>query len=728
MIQMNFKIKKMKKYNYLLLIFVINCFTLNGQIDQAELSQSLVVNTRIVARPHADSVELFWTVDKPVAWLLANREGYVIERAVVNSNTSNFQNLEYAPIGGSPFKPWTRSQFESYFGTHDEEDIGAEQVYFSGILLKVIEENDLSANDYPNPFGNGLNSLSEGKNSLDVQFGFSMLLATQARDAAYALGVRTTDVNVKSGATYVYRIRLKNNPGNYIVEENFTKVTVQPFDKNQYTTKLFSKEGDQEILLKWESNQFFSAYQVYRSTTENGPYEKITKVPLLNSKPANYRGEDFMGFAEDSLSNNQDYYYQVMGNSPFADEMLIGTIKLRPKDLTPPQKPILKLPKNSSPNEVALTWTMPPSNNNDLKGFMIGRSQKIDGPFEKINNQVLDPNTRTYIDENFIKGSQNYYVVQAIDYSDNVNTSMVALVTLVDSIPPNQPEILSGTIDTSGIVTLTLAANRELDLMGYRILKANSKDHEYSLFYESFSDNLSRLDTIYYDTLALNTLTKHAYYKVIALDEHFNLSLASLPFKITRPDTIPPVTPLFEAYLTTEQYIQLSIIPSSSPDVMAMQLYRKEEGTAAAFKLHQELSPSRNSYTDTTVLNNVTYAYQLRAIDESGNLSPFSNPLLAKTYPMNYLLPVENLSLSYDDVNQKMQLNWDYSDKREEINYQIFKKGKSQKWKKVGSVKGSENLSFTESEKEQDIFSLVYKVKVYSKRKESVGDKEVKLN
>jgi hypothetical protein len=346
----------------------------------------------------------------------------------------------------------------------------------------------------------------------------------------------------------------------------------------------------------------------------------------------------------------------------------------------------------------------------DLKGFFVARSDKNEGDFKVLHNSMLSKDTRSFTDNSFIVGQANYYIVQAIDTANNISSSFPVSVTLIDSTPPVKPVFISGKIDSLGIVTIIVDKNKEKDLMGYRLFKANEDEHEFSVIYEGFinSDSLNQeVQTIFIDTVTLNSLTPFIYYKVKALDFNFNQSEFSEVLKITRPDTIPPTTPVFTSIIVQENEVELYFVLSESIDVIEHTLFRKTKMDAPWDSL-VSISIKQNSYTDKNVKKGTTYYYSLKAKDNSGNYSNYANAVYGKPYDNGVRPPIEKLALSRNQSN--LVLTWEYKEFNSESFFVVYKKDSKGNLKEY---KKSDDLKFVDSSVAKGTHS--YAVKVFTK-------------
>ncbi len=352
---------------------------------------------------------------------------------------------------------------------------------------------------------------------------------------------------------------------------------------------------------------------------------------------------------------------------------VFAEVKGMPKDLTPPDAPILKLPKQTKPNEVLVEWDIY-GNTNDLKGFIVSRSEKDTGEFKILNKNLLPKTTKSFIDNGFNKDANNYYIVYALDTAGNISASYPAYVTLIDSTPPAKPTIISAIIDSLGIVTLKIKLGKEKDLKGYRIFKANSAEHELSVIEEFFKKDkadTNAINLIYKDTIGLNSLTSKIYYRIKALDFNYNQSPFSDMAIVKRPDTIPPATPVFTNVIVKEKQIELYFAPSESRDVVEQIVYRKTE-LNADWNIIVKLSANEKVAIDTNVKTGINYYYSLRAKDESNLYSKYANPISGKPFDSGVRPSVMNLTSSIQD--KKVVIKWDYPKTEKEVFFVIYKK------------------------------------------------------
>ncbi|MBU6324545.1 MAG: hypothetical protein KJS92_03580, partial [Bacteroidetes bacterium] len=208
------------------------------------------------------------------------------------------------------------------------------------------------------------------------------------------------------------------------------------------------------------------------------------------------------------------------------------------------------------------------------------------------------------------------------------------------------------TVNDSGIVTLRWKSNKESDLQGYLIYFSNSPKAEFSGLV-----NTPMEDTLFFDTLSLRMLNRDVYYGIEAVDHRMNRSGMTAMVKVLRPDTLPPVEPVFRSYQVGDSFIRLVWFPSSSIDVTNQLLTRQNSATGEIITL--KFKPTDSSYTDDALEAGQLYKYNLFALDESNNRSPIGTTLELKTYRNTFLNPVKGFNAVYDSLSRVVIIRWE---------------------------------------------------------------------
>ncbi|UMB60361.1 hypothetical protein MHL31_14920 [Lutibacter sp. A80] len=644
----------MKSTKYIILI--ISLFFGSTKINAQE---NPISEIKAAARYTTNGVELRFIPDRKKTLDLGLQGGFILERA--EGNSENFIEI----VKTTPFSEdeWLEALQEAK--TEDEKiQIEISQDFYISSQEKTGGEFD---------FSKGIADLKQQKADEDFQFMVSILTAIKNANAAKGLGLAYIDKTIETGKKYTYRVKLVENSAVYEIKS--IPVSIQTtINNNQYKNKVYIKTGDSQLGFVWEDHPDLSGVDVEREI--NGVFKKLNNAPIYTVRGKTYEGVKHNGFSEDSLVNYQKYTYRFYAQTIFGERVKFAEVTGMPRDLTPPQKPFLKQPKHAKPDEVHIEWEMNNPIEPDFKGFAISRSDKSDGYFSLINDKLLPSSARKFIDKSFIKGQSNYYLVQALDTANNVSSSFPISVTLIDSVPPVKPIFIDGKIDSLGVVTVNIQKNKETDLMGYRLYRSNSPEHEFSVIKEGFLslDSLqNEVQTVFLDTVTLKSLTPYIYYRTEALDFNHNTSEFSEILKVKRPDIIPPTTPVFKRVKVGEDFVNLEFALSKSRDVKQQILFRKLNLKDEWEQLAQ-LQNDQKIYIDKKVEKGTRYYYSLQAIDDSDNKSDFAVPVMGKPYDTGVRPPVEDLKVTQD--KNEITLSWKYKFHNNETLYVIYKENK----------------------------------------------------
>lgn len=626
----------------------------NGEFD--EFATTIQIGGRYV---EGTGIELRYFPQKRVVLETGFREGFVIQRAVGDSE----EFTEVARVLPFADAQWEEAMDRAEGDTYDLLDLARG-------YLDIVQTEKGGSFD----FEAGIQDMRTQRG--DEEFEHAVFLLSAAREAAVAeaLGMSFTDTDVEPGESYTYRVMTVADPPVYNLVPAPFSITAEADDAS-YDNEVFFYEGDTWINFFWVEDERLSLYTVERRDPGSDAFRMLTDAPQIQLRGAGFDALEHGSFRDEDLENYEVYTYRFYGQNLFGERILFAEVEAMPRDRTPPEPPRILTLEHHKPREVLLEWEMNDPPAPDLMGFVVARSHEVEGEYGIIHPELLPETARSLIDTTFVEGQPNYYVVQAVDTAFNVSSSLPVAVTLIDTIPPAKPVFLSGEVDSTGAITLVVEKNEEADLMGYRLFRSNDPDHEFSVIFEGFVDDDSlrhEIPVVFNDTITLNSLTPEVYYKVKALDFNFNQSEFSDVLALARPDTIPPITPVFKRVVTGEDRVELAFAPSGSRDVALQTLYRKTS-MADPWMVRDTLATGQNAFTDTLVTQGTIYYYSLRAIDLSGNWSDYAHPVSARPYDSGVRPPVDNLQGTLEEEDGRIRLTWDYQLDSEDVFFVVYR-------------------------------------------------------
>lgn len=629
-------------------------------------AQDLVASIALVARESQDSILLRWLPSETSIWIHAKKKGYKISRAIYNGE-EDVKDLSYTEIENSPVNRWTTTKLENYISQNliNEEGRDYQLATFAYGLSQPIPDDVANEAYMRNVLQDDLNTLRDEKIKQEQAFLMAMLPCEQSRLAAKISGYMIEDSDIIQGQTYIYKIELVEPHPKYKVLPGYVKVTAKIYDPSKYKGLVYIKPGHEKLSFSWRDLPYISSYHIDRSL-DGIIFKRITNTPIGNVSTPNFSGEDYTTFTDDSLVVGKEYFYKFYAQTSFADEFLFGEAKGIPIDLSPPTRPFLDSIEHVERFKVVLHWDITKYKNEDIKGFVIGRAESDTSRFYRIHEGIIPPDFNKFEDRYFNEGRSNYYKLSVLDQFDNISYSDSRLLVLKDEYPPEPPKPISGIMDSLGKITLKLASQKEQDFMGYRVYKSNADYHEFSVFKETWMDTtlINPKDSIIIDSTTLETLTDSIYYKITALDDHYNESFFSDIIAVPRPDTIPPVSPIISDYKVIDDAVEFELTLSTSSDVVVNYIYRRDEGYDE-WELLDSIKSSLKIYQDSTVQVQKGYEYVMKAKDDDGLFSEYSNRVRIKTYFKPRPVKME-IDCQYYIKNETVLLTWELKEQIDE--------------------------------------------------------------
>ncbi|KAA2238710.1 hypothetical protein F0L74_21060 [Chitinophaga agrisoli] len=550
------------------------------------------------AQPDKRTIRLRWSPASYVAWEMGNKYGYTVERFTIAANGQLIEQPKPVLLTPRPLAPYTLFQMETAAQQEPRIAVVAEMLY--GDKVEKIRPEE------------GIGAWFENQNQLNWRMAMALLSCDMSIDVAKSAGLYLEDHNVKRGERYVYRIALAKQPANLVIDTAIVAASLDEPTRLVRPQELAIVCADRTATLGWltsYSKQLYTAYTIERAT-DGKNFRPVTPLPILPTGP------DAAGFSyyQDSLPDNETKYsYRVRGITPFGDngpwsQTVEGTGVTDVAD-----RPIVDTIIVKDNKQITLRWQLPGKLSKQLSQVMVTRADNSKGPFLPI--ATFKTPVYEFVDEK--PQGTNYYRIKGVTKNGKTIYSFPYFAQIIDTIPPAMPTGLAGKIDSLGIVTLQWAQNREKDLQGYRVFRANSAKEE---FIEVTRDIMPQPQ--FTDTVTLHTLTSKVYYRIIAVDKNYNTSDYTAFLEIKRPDTIAPSAPLITNAFRSDSLraIVLQWRNSASTDVVKYTLYRintkdSTRGLAAAW----DSTNKREAFADTAVQLGNTYYYELSAWDGAGN-------------------------------------------------------------------------------------------------------------
>ncbi|UCE39148.1 MAG: right-handed parallel beta-helix repeat-containing protein [Thermoplasmata archaeon] len=464
------------------------------------------------------------------------------------------------------------------------------------------------------------------------------------------------DTGLKNNVTYFYLLTATDavpNESPVSIVVNGTPADLEvPFPP----TYLIVSPGSTpyELVLYWNASMSLDVrgYNVYRSTTEGGPYEFINSTFLVTY------------YVDRGLLDKTTYYYVITAfdETPNESSFSIEASGFTP-DTTAPSIPmglnVFIVPKGNALN---ISWDA--VSDDDVLSYNVYRSvDNITFVFFASTPEGIE----YYLDTNLSDGKTYYYIVKAIDEVPNESgVSEVVLGTPKDTVPPSAPLNLTA---TTGLVydsvKLSWDANIENDLMGYTVYHSTAPQGPYFWF------ATLGLETVYYIHDLEDVITY--YYVIDAFDEVPNNSTKSNECYWIAPDRTPPLAPTGLTAFAQDvgSNVLLSWNPNTEDDLDHYSVYRGLDNLT--FVWIANVPAGNMTYTDEQLVNGIKYFYTIAAVDEVPNRSPLSN--IVSVIPKETLPPSIPMGLKVTALESKnaLLISWNPNIEPDLLYYVLYR-------------------------------------------------------
>lgn len=542
---------------------------------------------------------------------------------------------------------------------------------------KLIQKKDETGFLYNTIFKSNTNQTSDP----NMTYGLAMLSCDFDTALAKATGLFYTDENVTAGK-FAYLVQPADARLNKKIQPAIVIVNTAINDKLKNIDSLKVQVRKKEVKLIWPVEHLKSDYTGYFiERSEDGKnFTQLNRKPHIQINTQYEKNKKDISYNDTITEYRKTYYYRIRGLSFFG---VIGnysqTVKCK---LT---KPLEAYPLADKVNVVAdstleINWHMPKNFDlNELVGFEVLRSGTIDGNYSRINKRTLSKEAVKFIDTR--PEQSNYYKILAYNTDGDSAYSHPLLGLLPDIKPPKTPIGLKGKVDTSGHVILTWKPNTEKDLKGYRIFRNNALAEE---LVEITKIIIS--DTLFKDTITLETLTEEVFYSITAVDQVYNNSPYASPVKLKRPDKIKPVPAIFKEVIHSDTTIAVKWVSSTSKDAANYELWRNF-GSYPSEKIKEwKATDSLSEFIDTPTEYSVYYQYNLKVTDDDGNF------IMSQSAPHYFdtrvRKPIKKITYAVNTEKKTITLSWEYPEK-ELYSFLIYKAKKGEPLKIVKTLKGN---------------------------------------
>ena len=526
---------------------------------------------------------------------------------------------------------------------------------------------------------------------------------TAARNYAFALASIeasiSEEMSLKSGLMIGYKKGSDSFLNVQITIKGFTteelSVDLKKETKATSVPTLFGSVDKKKIAtISWNAasaNKNYLGFIIERKT-DNGKYTVLTKDPYVHLVTSSEKKDKLAQFRDENVEQGKKYTYRITGINYFGRKGAVSNeVELTIAQLVNAFVAIdsvhadnkmrvlnIHLSPESKTSAVHAAKLQVLKSTDLLTGYSVVYEQKITS---------ADTLFIVKLPSDLETGDSFYYKAIILSADNDSAVSPPKYFFTLDQEPPKPVTNVTAKIDEKGAVTLTWEQHTDIDLIGFRIFRANTKREE---FVER--NNVFITTKQFNDTLPLNTLTNEVYYFVIAVDENFNTSKCSDTILVMKPDTIAPVPPMLIDLISRQAKVQLSWELSVSNDVNYHALYRTSGSVTDTLLTNNALQ--KGSFTDTTMIFGKEVVYQLLARDRSGNTS--LSKVRSVVVEPGYRKALDNVSVKVNRDQKNITIKWD-KPANPVFQYFIYRKKNDGRFELIKTLEGT-NLSYVDNQ------------------------------
>lgn len=456
-------------------------------------------------------------------------------------------------------------------------------------------------------------ALNQDKDAQNYAFTIASLEASLSFEMNLLSDLMVAIPRPKNGQSIAVKVELKGyDPVIQLIQNKPSKIGDIP--------KLLGKVDRKKIAtISWNADSVITEYlgfQIERKI-DNGKFETILKSPFVNFKTNAEKPDRLASFRDEKLEQGKTYTYKIYGinyfglKGKYSNEVKIylprlanATVNIDTVQSKGFEREIsVSLMKEIDSLPLLVNRLVLMRSDSLLSGYTLVEQRSI-----KANETKIQFKTTSLLPS----GDRNYFKVFAFSPDNDTAYSTPYYYFTLDQEPPKPVSNLKGIVDSVGRVTLTWLKPKDNDLLGYRVYRANLKTEE---FVEKTTS--LKLETTFFDTLNLNTLSNDIYYFVVSVDQNYNNSPNSDTILVIKPDTIPPSEPFIISLRKLDMKADLEWQNSTSKDVEKSYLLRKTD-----LQIDTVLIWKKDEYShflDSTFAFSKEISYSILSVDKSNN-------------------------------------------------------------------------------------------------------------
>jgi fibronectin type 3 domain-containing protein len=354
------------------------------------------------------------------------------------------------------------------------------------------------------------------------------------------------------------------------------------------------------ITLSWDAVAGASEYFVYRGTSTNGTYTKITTSDLATTS-----------YTDTGLSAGTTYYYKVSASNSAGEGAQSAYISATTL-LALPAAPTVVTAIAASSTSITVSWDAV----SGTMGYFVYRSTSSGGAYTKITTSAVT--TTSYTDTELSGGTTYYYKVSATNSVGEGTQSTYTYATTSIAAPTGV------TATATSSTSITVSWNTVIGASKYKIYRASASAGPYLEIGENTAVHYIDSDT----NLIADT---YYYYRLTACDSS-GIESDKSPYCNVQTKVVPTPAGLI---ISADTASGITLLWNAAAEAVSYKIYRAMSQNAGFIpdspSYYTEIGSSNTTtYTDTSLQSPGAgygnfYYYKVSAINRNGSESPLSS-------------------------------------------------------------------------------------------------------
>ena len=363
---------------------------------------------------------------------------------------------------------------------------------------------------------------------------------------------------------------------------------------SQAPSGLTASPGNAQVVLSWNVVSSAVSYNIYRGTTNGGPYPTLVHNVTTNS------------YTNTGLTNGTTYYYVVTTVTTTGEESSYSS-QAYATPIAPPSAPTGLLVQLGN-TQATLSWSASAT----ATSYNVKRSTVNGNGYSTVGTVT----GLSFNDSGLVNNTTYYYVISALNAGgESPNSSQVVLTPSA-----NLPLAPAGLVALADNQQIKLSWSASSAAISYNVKRSTISGGPYI----TLSSSGAVTTTSYIDSPITNGT--NYYYVISAVNangEGANSAEVNAAAGIKVPTNLN--VKIIGAKIGTQVInggVLLSWTQSTSANITQNKVYRSTNG--GAYSLVAVISAG-SSYVDKNMPRNVTYSYEVTALNLSGSESSFSS-------------------------------------------------------------------------------------------------------